>query len=116
MTKLLRRFMLCRQGVTAIEYALIASLIAIVIVTGATRPRHGRSPAELKLHPYRERLSVTARAFLMAFSPPAIAQPERRRPSPSRATTSPHKRSLRRLIRTQRAPSAKPNMPPCTPP
>jgi pilus assembly protein Flp/PilA len=33
MTKLLRRFMLCRQGVTAIEYALIASLIAIVIVT-----------------------------------------------------------------------------------
>jgi pilus assembly protein Flp/PilA len=34
MTKLLRRFMLCRQGVTAIEYALIASLIAIVIVTG----------------------------------------------------------------------------------
>jgi pilus assembly protein Flp/PilA len=34
MTKLLRRFVLCRQGVTAIEYALIASLIAIVIVTG----------------------------------------------------------------------------------
>ena len=34
MTKLLRRFMLCQQGVTAIEYALIASLIAIVIVTG----------------------------------------------------------------------------------
>jgi pilus assembly protein Flp/PilA len=33
MTKLLRRFMLCRKGVTAIEYALIASLIAIVIVT-----------------------------------------------------------------------------------
>ena len=32
MTKLLRRFMLCRQGVTAIEYALIASLIALVIV------------------------------------------------------------------------------------
>ena len=32
MTKLLRRFMLCRRGVTAIEYALIASLIAIVIV------------------------------------------------------------------------------------
>ena len=25
MTKLLRRFMLCRQGVTAIEYALLAS-------------------------------------------------------------------------------------------
>jgi pilus assembly protein Flp/PilA len=33
MTKLLRRFMLCRQGVTAIEYALIASLIALAIVT-----------------------------------------------------------------------------------
>jgi pilus assembly protein Flp/PilA len=33
MTKLLRRFMLCREGVTAIEYALIASLIAVVIVT-----------------------------------------------------------------------------------
>jgi Flp pilus assembly pilin Flp len=33
MTKLLRRFMLCRQGVTAIEYALIASCIAVVIVT-----------------------------------------------------------------------------------
>jgi pilus assembly protein Flp/PilA len=33
MTKLLRRFMLCQQGVTAIEYALISSLIAIVIVT-----------------------------------------------------------------------------------
>jgi Flp pilus assembly pilin Flp len=32
MTKLLRRFMLCRQGVTAIEYALIASCIALVIV------------------------------------------------------------------------------------
>ena len=33
MTKLLRRFMLCQQGVTAIEYALIASLISLVIVT-----------------------------------------------------------------------------------
>jgi pilus assembly protein Flp/PilA len=33
MTKLLRRFMLCDQGVTAIEYALISSLIALVIVT-----------------------------------------------------------------------------------
>jgi Flp pilus assembly pilin Flp len=33
MTKLLHRFMLCRQGVTAIEYALIASCIALVIVT-----------------------------------------------------------------------------------
>jgi pilus assembly protein Flp/PilA len=38
MTKLLRRFMLCDQAVTAIEYALISSLIALVIVTsvGAT--------------------------------------------------------------------------------
>jgi pilus assembly protein Flp/PilA len=36
MTKLLRRFMLCRQGVTAIEYALMASLIALLIV-GAVR-------------------------------------------------------------------------------
>ena len=34
MTKLLHRFMLCRKGVTAIEYALIASGIALVIVTG----------------------------------------------------------------------------------
>jgi pilus assembly protein Flp/PilA len=34
MTKLLHRFMLCRQGVTAIEYALIASGIALAIVTG----------------------------------------------------------------------------------
>jgi pilus assembly protein Flp/PilA len=33
MTKLLRRFMLCHKGVTAIEYALIASMIALVIVT-----------------------------------------------------------------------------------
>ena len=32
MTKLLGRFMLCQQGVTAIEYALIASLISLVIV------------------------------------------------------------------------------------
>jgi pilus assembly protein Flp/PilA len=36
MTKLLRRFMLCDHGVTAIEYALISSLIALVIVTGVT--------------------------------------------------------------------------------
>jgi pilus assembly protein Flp/PilA len=36
MTKLLHRFMLCRQGVTAIEYALIASLISLVIVTAVT--------------------------------------------------------------------------------
>jgi pilus assembly protein Flp/PilA len=33
MTKVLRRFMLCDEGVTAIEYALIASCIALVIVT-----------------------------------------------------------------------------------
>jgi pilus assembly protein Flp/PilA len=33
MTKLLHRFMLCRKGVTAIEYALIASCIALAIVT-----------------------------------------------------------------------------------
>jgi Flp pilus assembly pilin Flp len=36
MTKLLRRFMLCRQGVTAIEYALMASGIALTIVTAVT--------------------------------------------------------------------------------
>jgi pilus assembly protein Flp/PilA len=33
MTKLLRRFLVCDQGVTAIEYALIASCIALAIVT-----------------------------------------------------------------------------------
>lgn len=33
MTKLLRRFMFCRQGVTAIEYALLGSGVALVIVT-----------------------------------------------------------------------------------
>lgn len=33
MTKLLHRFMLCRQGVTAIEYALLGSGVALVIVT-----------------------------------------------------------------------------------
>ena len=40
MTKLLRRFMLCRRGVMAIRYALTASLIAIVIVAavGAAEP------------------------------------------------------------------------------
>ncbi len=36
MTKLLRRFMLCDRGVTAIEYALISSLIALVIVGAVT--------------------------------------------------------------------------------
>ena len=29
MTKLLRRFMLCRKGVTAIEYALLGSGVAV---------------------------------------------------------------------------------------
>ncbi|HEY1782531.1 MAG TPA: Flp family type IVb pilin [Roseiarcus sp.] len=33
MAKLLRRFMLCRQGVTAIEYALLSSGVALAIVT-----------------------------------------------------------------------------------
>ena len=36
MTKLLRRFMLCRQGVTAIEYALLGSGVALAIVTGVS--------------------------------------------------------------------------------
>ena len=36
MTKLLHRFMRCDQGVTAIEYALIASGVALAIVTGVT--------------------------------------------------------------------------------
>jgi pilus assembly protein Flp/PilA len=36
MTKLLRRFMLSDQGVTAIEYALISSLIALAIVTSVS--------------------------------------------------------------------------------
>jgi len=36
MTKLLHRFMLCRQGVTAIEYALIASGVALAIVSGVS--------------------------------------------------------------------------------
>ena len=33
MAKLSRRFMVCRQGVTAIEYALLGSGVALVIVT-----------------------------------------------------------------------------------
>ena len=33
MTKLMHRFMLCRRGVTAIEYALLGSGVALVIVT-----------------------------------------------------------------------------------
>ncbi len=36
MTKLLHQFMLCRQGVTAIEYALIASGVALAIVSGVS--------------------------------------------------------------------------------
>ena len=36
MTKLLRRFMLCRQGVTSIEYALLSSGIALAIITAVT--------------------------------------------------------------------------------
>jgi pilus assembly protein Flp/PilA len=36
MTKLLHRFMLCREGVTAIEYALIASGVALAIVSGVS--------------------------------------------------------------------------------
>jgi pilus assembly protein Flp/PilA len=33
MTKLLRRFMACQKGVTAIEYALLGSGVAVAIVT-----------------------------------------------------------------------------------
>jgi Flp pilus assembly pilin Flp len=33
MAKLLRRFVLCRRGVTSIEYALLGSGVALVIVT-----------------------------------------------------------------------------------
>jgi pilus assembly protein Flp/PilA len=36
MTKILRRFLLCEQGVTAIEYALIASGIALAIITSVS--------------------------------------------------------------------------------
>jgi pilus assembly protein Flp/PilA len=36
MTKLLHRFMLCRQGVTAIEYALLGSGVALAIMTAVT--------------------------------------------------------------------------------
>jgi pilus assembly protein Flp/PilA len=36
MPQLMRRFMLCRQGVTAIEYALLGSGIALAIVTGVS--------------------------------------------------------------------------------
>ena len=51
-------------GVTAIEYALIASLIAVVIVTAVSTAGTQLSSS----FPYRERLSVTARAFLRAFA------------------------------------------------
>ena len=36
MTKLVRRFIRCRQGVTAIEYALLGSGIALAIITGVS--------------------------------------------------------------------------------
>jgi pilus assembly protein Flp/PilA len=36
MTKLVRRFMLCRRGVTAIEYALLGSGIALAIIAGVS--------------------------------------------------------------------------------
>jgi pilus assembly protein Flp/PilA len=36
MAKLIRRFMRCRQGVTAIEYALLGSGIALAIITGVS--------------------------------------------------------------------------------
>jgi pilus assembly protein Flp/PilA len=36
MTKLLRRFMHCRKGVTTIEYALLGSGVAVAIVTAVS--------------------------------------------------------------------------------
>ena len=36
MMHLIRKFLTNRSGATAIEYALIATLIAVVIITGAT--------------------------------------------------------------------------------
>jgi Flp pilus assembly pilin Flp len=36
MTKLLHRFLLCRQGVTSIEYALLGSGVALTIVTAVS--------------------------------------------------------------------------------
>lgn len=36
MTKLLHRFMLCRKGVTAIEYALLGSGVALAIITAVS--------------------------------------------------------------------------------
>ena len=57
MTKLLRRFMLCRQGVTAIEYALLGSGVALVIVT---RVGTAGTQSQRKLHPYRRRVSMKA--------------------------------------------------------
>ena len=32
----LRRFLHCRKGATAVEYAMIAALVSIVIISGAT--------------------------------------------------------------------------------
>jgi len=45
MTKLLHRFVLCRKGVTAIEYALIASGIALAIITSVGAVGHSLSTA-----------------------------------------------------------------------
>ena len=36
MTKLIRKFLRSEQGATAIEYGLIASLIGVAIIAGAT--------------------------------------------------------------------------------
>jgi pilus assembly protein Flp/PilA len=36
MTRLMRRFMLCQKGVTAIEYALLGSGIALAIITAVS--------------------------------------------------------------------------------
>ena len=55
MTKLMRRFMLCRKGVTAIEYALLGSGIALAIITGRQRRRH---QPQRGLHQYRQRVSM----------------------------------------------------------
>lgn len=35
MKKLVRRFLACEEGATAIEYGLIASLVAVAIIAGA---------------------------------------------------------------------------------
>jgi pilus assembly protein Flp/PilA len=36
LTYLMNRFKIDRRGVTALEYGLIASLVAVVLITGAT--------------------------------------------------------------------------------